>query len=264
MTGLTAAMCNTAHLPHLGAAMTFEFEIILFAPLIVLAAYVIFGVTGFGSTLVAVPLLAHVVPLKFAIPVVVLLDGIASVSQGLRLRADIDRREVIPLLPFLVLGMILGTVLLVRVPGEVLIACLGVFVLAYGASYLFMKGSVMQLPRWSVAPIGMFGGTTAALFGSGGPVYVIYFAGRGATPEQIRATMPLVFIFTTIARIGMFALAGLFLADVSIATALLVPALALGLWLGNRLHGKLAREQAVRVVGALLTLSGLSLLLRAF
>ena len=109
----------------------------------------------------------------------------------------------------------------------------------------------------------MFGGTTAALFGSGGPVYVIYFAGRGATPEQIRATMPLVFIFTTIARIAMFALAGLFVSDVFVATVLLVPALAIGLWLGNRLHGRLSRDQAVRVIGALLFLSGLSLLLRA-
>jgi uncharacterized protein len=90
----------------------------------------------------------------------------------------------------------------------------------------------------------------------------VYLAGRGATPEQIRATMPLVFIFTTIARIAVFALAGLFDTDVFIATALLLPPLALGLWLGNRLHGKLSREQAVRAVGIMLTLSGVSLLLR--
>ena len=237
--------------------------VLLVAPLVILAAYAIFGITGFGSTLVAVPLLAHVVPLTFAIPVVVLLDGVASVSQGLRLRAEIERREVAWLLPFLVLGMIAGTVLLVRVPGNVLIPCLGAFVLLYGVFYSLRKGSVFRLPRWSVAPIGTFGGTTAALFGSGGPVYVVYFAGRGATPEQIRATMPLVFVFTTLARIVMFALAGLFMRDVFLATALLVPAMALGLWLGNRLHGRLTRDQAVRFVGALLTLSGVSLLARA-
>jgi uncharacterized membrane protein YfcA len=236
--------------------------ILVFAPLIVLAAYVIFGVTGFGSTLVAVPLLAHVVPLKFAIPVVVLLDCFASVSQGLKLRADIDRREVVALIPFLVAGMAVGTLLLVSVPGELLMTALGVLVLIYGASYFFNRGAALKLPRWSAAPIGLFGGTTAALFGSGGPVYVIYFAGRGATPDQIRATMPLVFVFTTVARIAVFALAGLFVTDVFIATALLLPAMALGLWLGNRLHGKLARDQAVQAIGAVLTLSGLSLLLR--
>ena len=242
--------------------MLYSIETLAFAPLIVLAAYTIFGITGFGSTLIAVPLLAHLVPLKFAIPVVVLLDCIASISQGLQLRADIDRGEVLPLLPFLVAGMAVGTLLLVNVPGDMLMTALGVLVLVYGASYFFNRGTAWKLPRWSAAPIGMFGGTTAALFGSGGPVYVVYLAGRGARPEQIRATMPLVFIFTTIARIAVFALAGLFNADVFIATTVLLPALALGLWLGNRLHGKLSREQAVRVIGAVLTLSGASLLLR--
>lgn len=237
--------------------------VLVFAPAAVVTAYVVFGVCGFGSTLVAVPLMAHFLPLKFVIPVVVLLDGVASASQGLQLRADIDRREIVPLLPFLVLGMTAGTLLLVSVPGDMLMLCLGAFVLVYGANYLFNRGSVPRLPRWSAAPIGLFGGTTAALFGSGGPVYVVYLAGRGATPDQIRATMPVVFIFTTLARIIVFALAGLFDREVFIATALLLPAMALGLWLGNRWHARISRAQAVRAVGVVLTLSGVSLLLRA-
>ena len=236
---------------------------LVFVPAAVLTAYVVFGVCGFGSTLVAVPLMAHFLPLKLVIPAVVLLDGVASVSQRLQLRADIDRREILPLLPFLVLGMAAGTLLLVNVPGEVLMLCLGVFVVAYGTSYLLNRGTVPRLPRWSAAPIGLFGGTTAALFGSGGPVYVVYLAGRGATPEQIRATMPLVFVFTTVARIVVFALAGLFDREVFIITAWLLPVMALGLWLGNRWHAKISRAQAVRLIGVVLTLSGISLLLRA-
>ncbi len=51
--------------------------------------------------------------------------------------------------------------------------------------------------------------------------------------------------------------------DVLLAAALLVPAMALGLWLGNRWHAKITRAQAVRAIGAVLTLSGASLLLRA-
>jgi len=242
--------------------MPYSIEALVFAPLIVLAAYWIFGVTGFGSTLVAVPLLAHFVPLTFAIPVVVLLDGIASVAQGLRLRGDVDRRDALPLLAFMLIGLAAGTLLLVSVPGDILMTCLGALVLAYGIGYVAKRGPAIPLPRWSVAPIGIFGGTTAALFGSGGPVYVIYLAGRGATPDEIRATMPIVFVFSTAARVAVFALAGLFDTRVFLATALLLPALALGLWLGNRWHARISREQAVRAIGAVLTLSGVSLLLR--
>lgn len=238
-------------------------DILLFAPLIVLTAYVVFGVAGFGSTLVAVPLLAHLMPLKFAIPVVVLLDFVASLRQGLQLRGEINRRELAPMLPFMLLGMAAGALLLVNLPGDMVMLLLGLLVLVYGSSYAINRGLAMRLPRWSAAPIGLFGGTTSSLFGSGGPVYVVYFAGRGATPEQIRATMPAVFVFTTIARIAVFALAGLFTMDVFFAAGLLLPVLALGLWLGNRLHGKLPRDQAARVVGGLLVVSGVSLLLRA-
>ena len=36
--------------------------------LTVLLAYSVFGLTGFGANVVALPLLAHVLPLKFAVP----------------------------------------------------------------------------------------------------------------------------------------------------------------------------------------------------
>ena len=97
----------------------------------------------------------------------------------------------------------------------------------------------------------------------GGPIYVFYFAARGATPEQIRATVPAVFSFTSVARIAIFTGVGLFNGEVLLAAAALLPAMALGLWCGHRLHGRLAREQAIQVIGALLLLSGASLILRA-
>ena len=96
-----------------------------------------------------------------------------------------------------------------------------------------------------------------------GPFYVMYLAGRGSTPEQIRATMPVIFIITTLGRIVLFAAIGLITQDVLLAAALLAPVMALGLWLGNRWHAKISRAQAVRAIGAVLTLSGASLLLRA-
>ena len=51
--------------------------------------------------------------------------------------------------------------------------------------------------------------------------------------------------------------------DVLIASAALLLPMGLGLYCGNRLHGRLSRAQAVRIVGGLLVLSGVTLLLRA-
>ena len=64
--------------------------------------------------------------------------------------------------------------------------------------------------------------------------------------------------------IAIFTGIGLFNIDVLIAVALLMPVMALGMWCGHRLHGRLSRDQAIRFIGGLLLLSGISLLVRAF
>ena len=240
-----------------------DLPILIFAPLIILVAYLIFGISGFGSTLIAVPLLAHLMPLKFVIPVVVMLDCVSAISMGLKLRADVWKTEFVPMLPFLLVGLLIGAFVLLKVPTQWLLLGLGGFVLLFGANYLIDRTSMIRLPRWTVAPIGLFAGTTSSALGVGGPLYVFYFTARGATPEQIRATVPAVFSFTTVARIAIFASVGLFNAQMLIAAAALLPVMALGLWCGHRLHGRLTRDQAIRIMGGLLLLSGASLIVRA-
>lgn len=239
-------------------------EVLVLAPLIVLLAYLIFGISGFGSTLIAVPLLAHVLPLTFVIPVVVVLDCVGAISMGLKLREDVWKRELLPMLPFLLVGLLMGAFVLLNLPTRWLLAGLGVLVVIFGGYYLLQRKPVLRLPRWAGAPIGLIAGTTSAAFGVGGPLYVFYFTARGATPEQVRATVPAVFSFTAVARIAIFAGAGLYNVNVAITVALLLPVMVLGLWCGQRLHGRLTRDQALRIIGGLLLLGGASLLIRAF
>jgi uncharacterized membrane protein YfcA len=238
-------------------------EVLIFTPLIIVAAYLIFGMSGFGSTLIAVPLLAHLMPLKFAIPMVVLLDCVSAFSMGLKLRADVWKAEFVPLLPFLLVGLFAGAFVLLKVPPRWLLLGLGVFVLVFGGHFLIHRTAAIRLPRWAAAPTGIIAGTTSSALGVGGPIYVFYFTARGATPDQIRATVPAVFTFTSAARIAIFTGVGLFNTDVLSAAAALLLVMALGLWCGHRLHGRLTRDQAMRVIGALLLLSGVSLLARA-
>ncbi len=167
------------------------------------------------------------------------------------------------MLPFLLVGLLAGAFVLLNLPTQWLFAGLGFFVVIFGSHYLIDRKSMVRLPRWAVAPIGLFAGTTSSAFGVGGPIYVFFFTARGATPQQVRATVPAVFSFTTVARIVIFASVGLFNLNVVITAALLLPVMALGLWCGQRLHGRLSRDQAVRIIGGLLLLSGISLLLRA-
>lgn len=238
-------------------------QILILAPLIVFAAYVVMGISGFGSTLIAVPLLAHLFPLHFVVPFFVLLDCVGAFSMGIRLRADVMRREIALLLPFMALGILGGVYLLVRVNPELLLGGLGVFVVLFGVSYVVKSGKGISVPHWCGAPIGFFGGATSAVFGIGGPIYVFFLAGRQATSTQIRATIPMIFMFTTVARIALFIAAGLYSPAALVAALALLPLMALGVWAGHHLHLNLSQETVIRVMGALLVLSGISLIARA-
>jgi uncharacterized membrane protein YfcA len=160
-------------------------EVMVFAPLVIVGAYVIFAITGFGSTLIAVPLLAHLFPLKFVIPLVVALDCVSSISMGFKLRENVYKKEVLRLLPFMIMGMLCGMFLLLRLPANVCSA-LGVVVL-FGISYA-VSGAAIRLKRWAVAPIGLFAGTASSALAWAVALCVL-LSGRGATPDQIRATM---------------------------------------------------------------------------
>ena len=87
-------------------------DVYLIAPVIVLLASTVYATSGFGSTLIAVPLPAHPAPIKYVIPLVVLLDFAGSVSLGLRCRSGIDRSALKWLMPAIAAGVLAGTAVL--------------------------------------------------------------------------------------------------------------------------------------------------------
>ena len=98
--------------------------------LTVTAAYTVLGFSGFGAILVALPILAHLLSLRVAVPVLLVCDLFAASLMGLKNRHAVDRGELLRLAPFLLAGMTLGVVLLSRVSEAVLLTALGSFVLA--------------------------------------------------------------------------------------------------------------------------------------
>ena len=83
---------------------------------IVMSAYFIRGITGFGSGLIAVPLLALSQPLQFAVPLVLALDFTASLVLGGANRKKVDWAEIKILLPFGMIGACIGAYALLTLP----------------------------------------------------------------------------------------------------------------------------------------------------
>ena len=235
------------------------------AALIIVWAYIVYGLTGFGSSITALPLLVQFIPLRTAVPLMLIFDLCVGVLMGLHNRRVIDRGEVKRLLPFMLAGMVLGVTLLVNVPERALLMLLGVFVLAYSAWSLVLRPEVRPLSsRWAAA-FGTFGGVFTALFGTGGPIYTIYLARRLPDKTVLRATISGLLLLSALARLVLFTGAGLYAQpQVLPLAAVLLPCALLGLYLGNHLHHRLKPRRVVQIVWVILIVGGAGLMWRGF
>jgi uncharacterized membrane protein YfcA len=244
--------------------MPFPVETLVAVPLIALAAYVILGLSGFGSALVNIPLLAHFLPMQTIVPMIVAVDFSATFATQLRFRRDIETAELRLVVPFMVVGILAGVTLLATLPARITLVALGAFVAGYGAYRLLAPARAASISRaWGV-PTGLAGGLVGGLFGVGGPIYAAYMAARLEEPAKMRATLSAIFACSTGLRLTVFLLSGLLLrSDVWWGVALMLPGMLLGLHIGHRLHGRLDRKRISIFVSVLLIASGLSVLLRA-
>ncbi|WP_447748965.1 sulfite exporter TauE/SafE family protein [Pseudomonas nicosulfuronedens] len=229
------------------------------------AAYVVFGIAGFGTALVAGPVLIHFMPLSRIIPLLVLLDFIAAFGNWLPARKAVARNELLRLLPCMAVGCTAGVVFLLQLKSAVLLLLMGLFVSSYALYSLAVKARPDHLSAWWALPAGTVGGLFGALFGSGGFLYALYLNARLASSEQARATQSALISCSTVVRLGLFLLAGVYADSALLMLALvLLPVMGVGLWVGRQLTRRLSREAFIRLVTWLVLASGLTLIGRYF
>lgn len=231
---------------------------------IAFAGALIFGITGFGSALVTIPLATHLVPLQFALALFALADLACALGVGLENPRNAVRREWVRLVPMILAGTVLGVTLLVNLPRAAGMLLLGVFVLGYSVYTLLRRASPgIVAPGWAWVA-GFAGGITSTVFGAGGPPYAIYLSQRGLTKEQFRATMGFATITSISIRVTAFILTGLLLdARIWLAAMAVVPAALAGIFVARKIFARIAREALMRAVALLLLASGGSLIFRA-
>jgi len=230
---------------------------------ILMSAYFIRGITGFGSALISVPLLALSQPLHFAIPLVLALDFTASVILGSTNNKKANWSEIKLLLPAGMIGACIGAFALISLPTQPILIALGAFTIFVGFRNIFGMQAAGALSRSWAIPAGLAGGGAGALFGVGSPPYIIYLTRRLQDKSEVRATFSWLIAIDGGFRLGLFLVAGLLLEPkLQLAYLLgLVPMVA-GLYMGNKVHLDITSEGMLRVVGVLLMLSGAMLFVK--
>jgi uncharacterized protein len=224
----------------------------------------IHGVTGFGASLLNIPLATYFVSLPFALAVFSIVDFVNVLWLGLQNPRKAALGECARMVLFMIFGIILGTTLLVNIPRRAGLFALGAFLLGYALFQLMRRESSAIVGKTWGFVAGFFGGLIGTLFGPGSAPYAVYLSHRPLDKEQFRATLTLTSVFNTGFRLLAYLVTGLvFMEGVFTTAAATLPASLLGTYLATWLFRLISRETLMRAVALLLCATGISLVVRA-
>ena len=211
--------------------------------LIVFLATFIRSTFGFGEGLTAVPLLALLIPIRVATPLVVLLSVTVALAIVIQDWQNIHIRSAGWLLAPTVLGIPLGIGLLNSVHQELVKAALAVVIMAFSGYFLLTR----KLPQihsdsriWLLL-CGFVAGILGGAYGLNAPTLVLYGTMRRWSPQHFRATLQGYFLpASAIAMLGYWH-AGLWVPAVKyyylLSLLVAIPAIFLGRVANRRLSG---------------------------
>lgn len=221
------------------------------------------GFSGFGSTVVALPLLGAVMGMHAAVPLGCLMALTINVVLVARLRAHVRRATLALLLLSALPGMALGASLLGVLPEELLKALLGLAVLLLAAQSLRANRPAPPARKRWIALAGLLSGCLGMCIGINGPPVVAWAARQPWPREALKATLTSYFLLAGVGIVGMQAARGMVTAPVlGLYAAGLVPLLA-GLWAGEAFCGRLNDKAFRRIVLGLVAGMGALLLWQA-
>lgn len=229
---------------------------------ILATAYVFRGVTGFGSGLIAIPLLAFFLPLTFVVPFIGLLDMSASILHITHTRQHIAWKVILRAIPFALFGMISALFIIQSINTLILVKALGAFIILF-AIYSLISPSLKKNNSF-VWPIfaGYFGSLVGTLFGTGGPFYIFYFQLQKLDKSVFRATCAAVFFVDGLIRAAGFTYSGFYTSTVLLNIAYALPIMFISMYIGNHLHTNISQRTFQKAIGFFLIISGFVLLIK--
>jgi len=181
--------------------------------------------SGFGA--LAVPMMALAVSVPQAAAIMMPLLFVMDVLGMAAFRKDVDRRLLAFLVPFALVGTVLGTVLFRYVDTRVVAGVVGVLTLLFLAQRLLFppRPDAPPPPRWAGALLTITAGFTSFVSHAGGPPVNAYVIPLKLRPVVFTATMAFLFFVVNMSKWLPYAWLGL-LDWRNFATSLLLMPLA--------------------------------------
>ena len=220
------------------------------------------GLAGFGTGLVALGIWLHVVAPAPAATLVVICSVVAQVQTIPAIWHAIDRARVGPMLAAGLVGVPVGTRLLVHLDPGVFRLAMGVLLLTF--SGFMLLGRVRTRVAWggrvADGAVGLAGGILGGLAGLSGPLPTMWATLRGWGKDERRGVFQAFNLAVLSAAFLSHAVSGMLTAELGRLTLVALPGTLTGAWLGARAYRRLSDKRFHEVVLGLLGVSGLTLI----
>lgn len=250
-----------------GRILPLSFLGLAFYAVVMIGAFAVRSAAGFGAVLIAVPMLAFILPVSSAVAVASALTALTSVRHISRDWRRIAARQFALLAFYTLIGIGLGFCFIKVLDENALRRGLGGFLIVYSIYALWTSGTPPRLgARWRAAlaaGAGIAGGFIGALFGAGvGPIYAVYFNALRLERDVFRVTLTTIALVGGLTRIAGYATLGFYGPATLVLVAIGLPLIAIGSRLGDWLALNLNPRVFGRFVGGLVLLSGVALLVK--
>lgn len=230
---------------------------------VLFVAAVVRSALGFGDAVVAMPVLAMILGLRTATPLVAFVGPTISLLILAGNWRKVEFKTAGRLIVATLVGIPFGVYGLSRLPETPLKIALGAIILAYG-----IIGLAERLKRIANEPkrfpwiVGWIAGVLGGAYNTNGPPVVAYGLLHGWPPESFRATLQGYFLPTGLAIVAGHGLGGLWTPTVFRTYLFALPGIVLGVVLGGLLNKRISHELFTKLVYASLALMGAAMLLR--
>ena len=237
--------------------MELTLTIILLLGLIVFIAQGLEGITGFGSTVLAVPFLAMILGLEKAVAVSGAHTWLLTLYFVIVSRKHIVWNEFGFVIFYVLLGLPIGYLLFKNLDDTYLKIILASFMIGVGIYGIYttrrnrMEVSLVSVKKSFLMRFILFlGGIIHGAFASGGPFVVIYAAQALKEKTLFRVTMCLLWFCLNTLLLFFWTADGIWMRDSCLAFYVLLatfPFLLIGIFTGDYLHHRVS-EYAFRLI----------------
>ncbi|MDP8203013.1 MAG: sulfite exporter TauE/SafE family protein [Candidatus Tenebribacter mawsonii] len=232
-------------------------QLIYIGLFIFLFSAILQGLTGFGFSILAVPLITIFISPKIAVPILLIYSIIINIVVLYSARKAVDLKKIWILLVAGIVTMPLGTHLLVIMNEDLLKIFIGSMILIFGILLLIGFRRQFKNEKIAMLPVGMLSGLLGGSISVSGPPIILFLSNQDVDKHTFRGNLAAYFFILNLFTIPVYFWNGLLTNEVWNYSLTFLPGLLVGVIVGNLLSHKIKEDHFKKLTLILLIAMGI-------